>query len=115
MDKEEEDRFTWNPCVHVLRIFSIKNPQILSISTNIHGPYLCDPLGPYISLVNNSIDQITLFFIFQMTPRDDVCVRMCVRMCVHVRARMCVDTSENTIVGCKNLCIKQIYTQLFKI
>ena len=24
MDKEEEDWFTWNPCVHVLRIFSIR-------------------------------------------------------------------------------------------
>ena len=28
------------------------------ISTNIHMPYMCDPLGLYISLVNYSIDQI---------------------------------------------------------
>ena len=30
----------------------------MSISTNIHIPYVFDPLGPYISLVINSIDQI---------------------------------------------------------
>ena len=29
-------------------------PYFMSISTNIHKPYVCDPLGPYISLVNNS-------------------------------------------------------------
>ena len=34
----------------------------MSISTNIHKPYVCDPLGPYISLVNNSIDQITPYW-----------------------------------------------------
>ena len=32
---------------------------IMSISTDVHWPYVYDPLGPYISLVNNSIDQIT--------------------------------------------------------
>ena len=32
------------------------------ISTNIHRPYVCDPLGPYISLVNNSIDLITPYW-----------------------------------------------------
>ena len=30
----------------------------MSISTNIHRPYEYDPLDPYISLVNNSIDQM---------------------------------------------------------
>ena len=35
----------------------------MSISTNIHRPYVCDPLGPYISLVNNSIDQITPYWV----------------------------------------------------
>ena len=30
----------------------------MSISTNILKPYVCDPLSLYISLVNNSIDQI---------------------------------------------------------
>ena len=34
----------------------------MSISTNIHKPYVCDPLGPYISLVSNSIDQITPYW-----------------------------------------------------
>ena len=34
----------------------------MSISTNIHRPYVCDPLGPYISLINNSIDQITSYW-----------------------------------------------------
>ena len=31
---------------------------IMSRSTNIHRPYVCDPLGPYILLVNNSIGLI---------------------------------------------------------
>ena len=31
----------------------------MSISTNI---YVCDPLAPYISLVNNSIDQMTSYW-----------------------------------------------------
>ena len=35
---------------------------IMSISTNIHRTYVCDPLGPYISLVNNSIDPITPYW-----------------------------------------------------
>ena len=38
--------------------FFIKNIVIMSISTNIHRPYVCVPLGSYISLVNKSIDQI---------------------------------------------------------
>ena len=39
--------------------FFIKTLIIMYISTNIYRLYVCDPLGPYISLVNNSIDQIT--------------------------------------------------------
>ena len=38
--------------------FFIKTLIFMSISTNIHRPYVCDPLGPYISLVNMSIDRI---------------------------------------------------------
>ena len=34
----------------------------MSISTNIYRPYVCDPVGSYISLVNNSIDQITHYW-----------------------------------------------------
>ena len=34
----------------------------MSISTNIYKPYVCDPLGPYISLVNNYIDQVTPYW-----------------------------------------------------
>ena len=34
----------------------------MSISTNIHKPYVCDPLGPYVSIVNNSINQITPYW-----------------------------------------------------
>ena len=30
----------------------------MSISTNIHRPYVCDPLGIYILLFNNYIDKI---------------------------------------------------------
>ena len=33
----------------------------MCISTNIHKPSASDPLGPYISLVHNSINQITLY------------------------------------------------------
>ena len=46
----------WNEVFH-------KTLIIMSISTNIHKPYVCDPLGPYISLVNNSIDQITHYWL----------------------------------------------------
>ena len=44
---------------HLVCKFLIKTLIILSISTNIHNPYLCDPLSLYISLVNKSIDPIT--------------------------------------------------------
>ena len=47
---------------HLERGFFIKILIIMSISTNIHKPYVCNPLGPYISLVNNSIDQITPYW-----------------------------------------------------
>ena len=39
--------------------FVIKTPIIMFTSTNIHRPYVCDPLGLYKSQVNNSIDLIT--------------------------------------------------------
>ena len=42
--------------------FFIKALIIKSISSDIHRPYACDPLGPYISLVNNSIDPITPYW-----------------------------------------------------
>ena len=42
--------------------FFIKTLIIMFISTNIHRSYVCDPLGPYISLVNNFIEQITLYW-----------------------------------------------------
>ena len=45
-----------------LIIMSTKTLIIMSISTNIHKPYVCDPLGLYISLVNNSMDQITPYW-----------------------------------------------------
>ena len=32
----------------------------MSLSTYIYRPYVCDPLGLYIVLVNNSIDQYRL-------------------------------------------------------
>ena len=40
--------------------FFTKTLIIMSISTDIYWPYVCDPLGPYISLVNDSINPITL-------------------------------------------------------
>ena len=47
---------------HLLCGFLIKTLIIMYISTNSYRPYVCDPLGPYISLVNNSIDQITPYW-----------------------------------------------------
>ena len=47
---------------HLVLSLFIKTLIIMSISTNIHKPYVCDPLGPYISLVNNSIDPITPYW-----------------------------------------------------
>ena len=64
-------RLSWTPLVVVVLPLFIgiwygffnKTLIIMSISTNIHRPYVCDPLGPYISLVNNSIDQITPYWL----------------------------------------------------
>ena len=64
-------KLSWAPSVVVVlplfidisyEFFFIKTLIVMSISTNIHKPYLCDPLGPYISLVNNSMDQITPYW-----------------------------------------------------
>ena len=44
---------------HLVCIFFIKTLIIISISTNIHRPYVYDPLGSY--RVSNSIDQITSY------------------------------------------------------
>ena len=64
-------RLAWAPSVVVVltlfidiwyEVFFIKTLIIMSISTNIYKPYVCDPLGPYISLVNNSINQITSYW-----------------------------------------------------
>ena len=61
----------WAPSVVVVlplfidiwnEIFFIKIIIIMSISTAIYKPYVCDPLGPYISLVNKSTDQITPYW-----------------------------------------------------
>ena len=43
--------------------FSIKMLKIISISTNIYKIYECGPLSLYISLVNNSIDPKTLYWL----------------------------------------------------
>ena len=68
---ENSHKAAWAPLVVVVlslfidiwyEVFFIKTLIIMSISTNIHRPYVCDPLGPYISLVNNSIDQITPYW-----------------------------------------------------
>ena len=64
-------RLAWAPLVVVVlplfidiwyEVFFIKTLIIMSIFTNIHKPYVCDPIGPYISLVNNFIDQITPYW-----------------------------------------------------
>ena len=44
---------------HLVCEFFIKALITMSISTNIYRTYVCDPLGSYISLVNNSIGPIT--------------------------------------------------------
>ena len=43
----------------VCEIFT-KTIIITSLSSNIHRLYVCDPLGPYILLVNNSIETLIL-------------------------------------------------------
>ena len=47
---------------HLVYRFFIKTLIIMSICSNIHRPYVCDPLGPYISIVSNSIYQITSYW-----------------------------------------------------
>ena len=48
--------------------FSQKTLSIMSIFTDVHWPYVCDPLGLYIFLVNDSIDPITLISLpYQLT------------------------------------------------
>ena len=47
---------------YLVCIFFIKTLIIMYISIIIHGPYVCDPLGPYISLVNNSIDLMKFYW-----------------------------------------------------
>ena len=46
---------------HSVCRFFIKTFIIMYRSTNIHRPYVCDPLGQYISLVNNYIDLIMYY------------------------------------------------------
>ena len=47
---------------YLVNEFFIKTLIIITISTNIYIIYVCDPLDLYISLVNNSIDQITSYW-----------------------------------------------------
>ena len=42
--------------------FFIKTLIIMSISSNIYRPNVCDPLCSYISLINNSIDLMTPYW-----------------------------------------------------
>ena len=42
---------------HLVCGFFVKIVIIMSISTNIHRTYVCDPLDLYISLVNNSLEK----------------------------------------------------------
>ena len=44
---------------HLVCGFFTQTLIFMSISTNIYKPYVYDPLGPYISLVNNSIYPLT--------------------------------------------------------
>ena len=48
---------------HLVQGFFIKTLIIMFITTNIHRPYVCDPLGPYILLCNNYIDPITPYWL----------------------------------------------------
>ena len=47
---------------YLVYVFFIKTLIIMSISNNNNRPYVCDPLGPYISLVNNAIGPITPYW-----------------------------------------------------
>ena len=47
---------------HLVCKFFIKILIIISISTNIYKPYMCDPLGSYISLINKYASPITPYW-----------------------------------------------------
>ena len=49
--------------IHLVCEFFIKILIIIIVLANIHRPYVCDHLVPYISLVNNSIDSITPYWL----------------------------------------------------
>ena len=76
-------RLAWAPWVvvvlplfywHLICEFFIKTLIIMSNSTDIHRPYVCDPLDPHISLVNDLIDPTTPYcstFIYYLYQRID--------------------------------------------
>ena len=59
---------------HYICRFFTKILIIMSISTNIYRPYVCDPLGPYISLVNKSVDLIIVEDLFLQESK--VCIKL---------------------------------------
>ena len=73
------------------------------ISTNLHGPYVRDPLGPYISLVNNSIEQIISYWLTLINyphPHIDYLIKDRVNLidrlsCQPVRCQATPRTLEN--------------------
>ena len=50
------------PLIYKHANFLQKNLIIIFISTNVYRPYVYDPLGLYISLVNNFITPITPYW-----------------------------------------------------
>ena len=74
-EKEKKGENSYKACMETLNCgcsppinrclvcdFFIKTLIIISIPTNIYRPYVCDPIDPYISLVNNSIGLITPYW-----------------------------------------------------
>ena len=69
-NKKEEENFykdcmdtlncDYSPPIYIYWVYEIfiKTLIIMFISINVHIPYVCNPLGPCISLVSNSIDLI---------------------------------------------------------
>ena len=47
----------------IVYVILIKILIIISLSNNIYKPYMYEHLGSYISLVNNSIDPIQLYWL----------------------------------------------------
>ena len=47
--------------IDIWYVLFIKTLIIMSISTNIYRPYMCDPIRPYISLANNCTNPITSY------------------------------------------------------